>query len=193
MSNSNTSQGTETALEIKKAKDRARSRRKRPVKGKTIQCDKISKIALEKGRELYPDVEGIRKPRTRAECVDSPRPCPFVSCKHNLYLDVTDCGSIKVNFPDIDPDQVPESCALDVAEKGGATLDRVAGLMNLTKERVRQLEIGALSKLVGLAQLYGFKDIIPAARLVSPEKRRALLKEYDEELSREEEELQAAE
>ena len=41
------------------------------------------------------------RPRTRADCVNGPRPCLFVSCKHNLYLDVNpETGSIKLNFPD---------------------------------------------------------------------------------------------
>src|SRR5271170_95860 len=50
--------------------------------------------------ELLKSIEGMR-PRTRAECVNGPRPCLFVSCKHNLYLDVNpETGSIKLNFPD---------------------------------------------------------------------------------------------
>ena len=42
-----------------------------------------------------------QRPKTRADCINGPRPCLFVSCKHNLYLDVNpETGSIKLNFPD---------------------------------------------------------------------------------------------
>lgn len=66
------------------------------------------------------------RPRTRADCVNGPRPCQFVSCKHNLYLDVNpETGSIKLNFPDKEIWELEHTCALDVAEKGGITLEEV--------------------------------------------------------------------
>ena len=81
------------------------------------------------------------RPRTRGECESMPRPCPFVSCKYHLYLDVDDRrGSIKLNFPDIEVWEMMDSCALDVAERGGETLQTVADLLNLTRERARQIE-----------------------------------------------------
>jgi DNA-directed RNA polymerase sigma subunit (sigma70/sigma32) len=49
-------------------------------------------------------------------------------------------GSIKINFPDKEVHELEESCALDVAERGGITLEEVGSLMNLTRERIRQLE-----------------------------------------------------
>ena len=39
------------------------------------------------------------------------------------------------------------SCALDVAEKGGITLEEVGAIMNLTRERIRQVETRGLLKL----------------------------------------------
>mgnify|MGYP003475717457 CR=1 FL=1 len=63
-------------------------------------------------------------------------------------------GSIKLNFPDLlDVDGAPEvelmkeTCTLDVADWEGATLEAVADIMNLTRERVRQLEMSGLAKL----------------------------------------------
>jgi hypothetical protein len=88
------------------------------------------------------------RPRCRGECIDAPRPCPWVSCKHNLYLDVNRAtGSIKLNFPDIELEELAETCALDVADRGGATLEEVADGLNLTRERVRQIEMMAFEKL----------------------------------------------
>jgi hypothetical protein len=56
-------------------------------------------------------------------------------------------GSIKLNFPDIEVWEMTETCALDVAERGGVTLEEVGEIMNLTRERIRQLEMSGLSKL----------------------------------------------
>ncbi|HMK73610.1 MAG TPA: sigma factor-like helix-turn-helix DNA-binding protein [Myxococcaceae bacterium] len=97
--------------------------------------------------ELLRGIEAMR-PRTRAECVNGPRPCLFVSCKHNLYLDVNpETGSIKLNFPDKEIWELEHTCALDVAEKGGITLEEVGAIMNLTRERIRQVETRGLAKL----------------------------------------------
>lgn len=75
-----------------------------------------------------------------SEAVSRCRPCVFVGCRWNLFLDVQANSSIRLNFPDLEPDEIPQSCALDVADAGGATLEKVAEFVNLTRERVRQLE-----------------------------------------------------
>ena len=97
--------------------------------------------------ELIDYIEAQR-PKTRADCINGPRPCLFVSCKHNLYLDVNpETGSIKLNFPDKEIWELEHTCALDVAEKGGITLEEVGAIMNLTRERIRQVETRGLLKL----------------------------------------------
>lgn len=91
------------------------------------------------------------KPRTRSECVNGIRPCPFVSCRYNLFLEVSPIsGSIHYNFDcvspaDMDPDA---SCALDVSQTGPLTLGAVAKYANLTRERIRQIETAAMRKLL---------------------------------------------
>lgn len=89
------------------------------------------------------------KPRTRAECIGNRRPCPFVSCKWHLFLDVLETGNIKLNFPGLEPHDLRETCALDVADRGDHTLWQVGELMNITGERMRQIEDVILSKLAG--------------------------------------------
>jgi hypothetical protein len=96
---------------------------------------------------LMAELEASR-PKTRADCASGPRPCPYVSCKYNLYVDVNPrTGSVKMNFPDKDLDEIGDTCALDVADRGGITLEDVGVIMNLTRERVRQLETRGLVKL----------------------------------------------
>lgn len=88
------------------------------------------------------------RPKVRADCVEGPRPCPYVSCKYNLYVDVNPkTGSVKMNFPDKELWELAETCALDVADRQGITLEEVGVIMNLTRERVRQLEMRGLTKL----------------------------------------------
>jgi hypothetical protein len=96
-----------------------------------------------------PEPDAIARPRCRAECADVPRPCPFVGCKFHLYLDVSKRGSIRLNFPELEPDQMPAdaSCALDVADQGGISGERLAMMLNVSREGIRQMELGAFEKL----------------------------------------------
>lgn len=94
--------------------------------------------------------EDLERPRTRGECIDGPRPCPWVSCRYHLYVDAQPSGTLKLNFPGVSPDaldRLHDSCALDVADRGHSTLEVVAVALNLTRERVRQVEVSALRKL----------------------------------------------
>lgn len=107
-----------------------------------------------------PVIPAIR-PRTRAECEQGERPCPWVSCRHHLYLDRALPGPGDGNRtvmtaiqgadpPDIlpDPTALGESCALDIAHRGGHTLEQIAEILGgLSRERIRQIEAFALYRL----------------------------------------------
>lgn len=92
------------------------------------------------------------RPRTRAECEGGARPCPFISCRYHLYLDITASGSLRLNFPGLELEDLVETCALDVAERGGANLAELGRLLNLTRQRADQLEKLALGRLRELAE-----------------------------------------
>jgi hypothetical protein len=132
--------------------ERRRNARKRVVRARTENVrHTISKVRLRLLVEENKQDEHLLngKPHTRGECASVPRPCPYVSCAMHLYLDTTPAGNVRVNFPDLEPDEMdPDgSCALDVADKGESVLERVGELLNVTRERVRQIEARALSRL----------------------------------------------
>ena len=127
-------------------KVRRRRRRTRP-RSKTIAMKRLTREELRQGALMYPPVD-IPRPTSRAECREEMRPCPWVACKHHLYLDINpETGSIKINVPDLEPWELKHTCALDVAERGGITLEEVGEIMNLTRERIRQVEVRGLLKL----------------------------------------------
>jgi hypothetical protein len=145
---------------IDESEDEDGGKRRGRTRARTISIRRLSKSELNRGRLLYPETE-YWKPRTRAECKDMERPCPFVSCKYHLYIDVHPVrGSIKLNFPDVEVWEMTETCALDVADRGGITLEEVGEIMNLTRERVRQVETAGLAKLEALSDIERLKDYV---------------------------------
>ena len=93
------------------------------------------------------------RPRRRGDCARVPRPCHFVACKHNLFLDflyptpTSPRGTIKLNFAHPSEMLPGSSCALDVADRGETTLEEIARFMNLSDERVRQIDLEARGKV----------------------------------------------
>ncbi len=96
-----------------------------------------------------------QRPRTREECAEGPRPCPWVGCKYHLYLDVTENGSLRLNYPNVEPWELGDSCSLDLADRDGMTLDEVGQILCVSRERVRQLE----SRGLRLLRYYGRKTL----------------------------------
>lgn len=94
------------------------------------------------------------RPRVRGDCAPgsdgehAERPCPFVGCRMHLYFEVSQAtGAISFNFPRLEPWELTHSCALDVADEGGMTLEELGRRLNLTRERARQIEHRAVERL----------------------------------------------
>lgn len=128
------------------------------------------------------------RPKVRSECEGASRPCPWLGCKYNLLLDVTEAGGIIFNhgrrveitdgrraknverrlpiigarpsqhhndlfvsnlerlIEDIDTIEA-NNCLLDLVENGRTfTLEQTGDLLNITRERVRQIEAKALKR-----------------------------------------------
>lgn len=77
------------------------------------------------------------KPRRRGQCAGGARPCPWVSCRHNLVLD---------RHHDWEVDDLP-TCALDVAEDGGLSVEETAEILGTSREEILWLEREALRKI----------------------------------------------
>lgn len=119
------------------------------MQAKVISARRLTEAYLDEhgGALSYQKKTYLRmvRPKQRIDCCGVPRPCPWVSCKWHLYLDVNDdTGAIKLNFPDVEVWEMEHSCALDVADAGPRPLEQVARLMNLTRERARQMSGVAL-------------------------------------------------
>jgi hypothetical protein len=76
------------------------------------------------------------RPRTRADCIDGPRPCVFYSCRHHLGVDVFAGGEL------VFVEGLKDSCSLDVADRVagvGLGTDEVAVLRGRTRQWSDQL------------------------------------------------------
>ena len=61
----------------------------------------MAKSATENSDSKSDDNSQLTRPRTVGDCRGGPRPCPFVSCRFNLLMDVDDRGNITLNVPKI--------------------------------------------------------------------------------------------
>lgn len=151
---------------------------RREAAGHAAVAKALDSVFLTDGDEL---VE-IKRPVTRADCDNVPRPCPFVSCPHHLYLDISArTGALRLVFPDIEPGEMDpsSSCELDIAERDGETLEEVGRAMNLTRERVRQIEVKALAKLDATTDLAALREFYGAG--VGTKRRLPMLDEEHQE------------
>jgi hypothetical protein len=124
-------------------------------RARTLSMKRLSKQRMQVFRLEYRMNYRLReeRPTNTAECRErglgtKQKPCPWVTCPWHLYLEVDERnGSIKLNFPDLEPTEIPHTCALRLAELGEHTLEEVGEAANITRERVRQLESRAFGRL----------------------------------------------
>lgn len=111
------------------------------------RSSKVSSITPEElriGALLWP--ERVQRPKIRGDCANVARPCPYVGCRHHLYLDVRK-DRIAFNVYGREVWDLEHSCSLDYAELGGMSLQEVADAMSISRERARQILDHAIAKL----------------------------------------------
>jgi len=84
-------------------------------------------------------------PRIRADCIDGPRPCPWVRCRwHALWVIKPREALLLAHHTDEQIirmlSEMKYSCVLDVCDLGEATLELTGEVLHTTRERVRQIE-----------------------------------------------------
>jgi len=120
---------------------------------------------------LDPEKLSVPRPRTRRDCIDGPRPCPWAGCKYHLLVDIVpgilnrgrrqaplvvhgNRGQHTETRITVDLDQVvdvlfglPCTCVLDVAAHADRTLEETGQILGLTREAARLIERRACQKL----------------------------------------------
>lgn len=129
--------------------------------------------------ELFAHLAQVR-PRTRGDCIDGPRPCPWVSCRQHLLIELHESGGERplrlrlngrgvdglrpaaladecVDFFEVAVErlwQLEHSCTLDAADDGARRAGAVAGLLGVSRPRVMQeLEAAMASALEVVAAM----------------------------------------
>jgi hypothetical protein len=114
-------------------------RRSRTVSYKTVQRE-VARNQIE-----YPT--DIERPKHRSDCANVPRPCPFVTCRYNLFCDIKETGALILNYPGLEPDEVVNSCALDLADKGDHSMEEIGRIMRTCRQMVFRVEQIAKAKI----------------------------------------------
>jgi hypothetical protein len=165
-----------------------RNRRLKSVRHKAVSLREMRRALERDAAELTAEDFQLlddHRPRRRGDCRDNGlRPCPFVGCRHHLFLDGVDAaGALVVAHPDVEPWELDHTCALDLVEgridglplgkcrkqlgddgpASSFTLEIAAPLLNLTRERVRQVEIETLAELAALRALPRPEGLDPEA------------------------------
>lgn len=172
------------AINVDIRRTNARVSRGRAQK-RTVSLRRFGKSRLQALRKeherVVEELGGLpERPQTYGECkallLGTVRPCPWVGCSHHLAIDVLPPsgtgggGGLTYLYPAwVDDEGVPDveamhreigTCALGIVAKrpDGMTLDEIGELLNLTRERVRQIETQGLRALRSLAELVRWQD-----------------------------------
>ena len=94
-----------------------------------------------------------RRPHTRGDCADGPRPCPWISCRYHLG-NLESYGKLTLRRANMS-----ETCALDVADGGAHGLRETGRLMGLSRQTVLDIERMALGKVRGALAELGICDV----------------------------------
>lgn len=107
----------------------APSRKESVFHGQKLQIgSKTHSTRQESQQPGHEPASASHRPTRRFECVEGPRPCPWSGCVFHL-----EGGS--------------ESCALDVADRGGVGLAEIASAIGTSSDEARQIYANAMRKI----------------------------------------------
>lgn len=145
----------------------------KPKRSRTLGHKQIRRLAKQVDPDAATPAElaevALMRPKRRSDCAEGARPCPFLSCKFHLAFDITPAGGLVQNFPGRELEELPATCALDVADRGGVTLEEVGDFLGVTRERIRQIETRALRN----AGMKHWPDFAQEIKAPVPQKRRS--------------------
>lgn len=97
------------------------------------------------------------RPRTRGDCINGIRPCPFVGCRYHTAMRVQARG-IRCKDP---LDMQTSTCALDLADKGANPLWVIADALGLgSREAARQAVERAIERAFRVGRRRGLIDLL---------------------------------
>jgi hypothetical protein len=138
-------------LELGASSDRVREAARRAEDRALIVGDAAAARRAVAARELL-----LGRPARFPDCRTRGLGTPALSCRHHLFLEVLPSGEVRLTFPEREPHELPETCALRVATREGVRdacpgghlpLSTIGALLNITPERARQLEAAGLKRL----------------------------------------------
>jgi hypothetical protein len=134
------------------------------IKAITFKPRRLSEDEIVERDRIGLEVLPLR-PASRAACLNENkvRPCPFVSCSRHLGTDITNAGSLKINFPvapgvmDVALDDMPDTCVQDVADRGPQSFEAIANALNVCHSRGEQLVKEALAEMQAKLEAAGIE------------------------------------
>lgn len=114
-----------------------------------IKRERVSLQILRENYLLYPESRKPQRPKTRGECPEI-RPCPYVGCVHNLYI--ISVNQDTVAYRECEPWDMPpnKSCSLDIADEGEHTIEEIAEITGVSKQRASQIVLEGLQSFKGV-------------------------------------------
>jgi len=97
----------------------------------------------------------LARPKTRSDCENGIRPCPFASCRYNTYLDVDRKGRITFNYSESVEELKQSNCALDYDQGRNLNDTELASALGISREY-----LGTVTIPMVMRKINRLKDLV---------------------------------